>query len=176
VDEEAYGRVTDPERYRTLHDAAGRLVDRLAAEYDVERVDEAEFGDSFARGVQVETVVRLSPRDPSAAPLAVAVTAFPGVLVRFGRWHVEAYPRCGCDACDEQPAELIEDLTDHVEMLVAGDFSESLAQSLLTHAFVGGGWGERRLSRQEADRLGERGAFHWQPWMPRVPRAPTKET
>ena len=53
--------------------------------------------------VDTEATVRLQPSSGTGARLTVAFTTFPGLLVRFGKWHVEAYPSCGCDACDEQP-------------------------------------------------------------------------
>ncbi|WP_229075373.1 DUF6226 family protein [Actinoplanes sp. DH11] len=33
--EEAYGRVTDPERFRVLHDTAHRVLDELVERYEV---------------------------------------------------------------------------------------------------------------------------------------------
>jgi hypothetical protein len=58
--EEAYGRVTNPERYRGLHAAAEALLDRLGAEYVVERVDRGNDD------VGVERQVSLTPSQGDA--------------------------------------------------------------------------------------------------------------
>ncbi len=44
--------------------------------------------------------LRLTPDADGAAQLSFSPTDFPGVAVRFGRWHEETYPAWGCDACD----------------------------------------------------------------------------
>jgi Family of unknown function (DUF6226) len=49
-----------------------------------------------------------------------ALTDFPGVDVRFGAWISAAFPRCGCDACDEQPAEVAVELREFVDALIGG--------------------------------------------------------
>lgn len=156
---DTYGRVTDPDRYRVLHRAAGELLDRLAREFVVERVDD---GDPDG-----DTVVRLSPSVGDGAPLTVEFTAFPGLVVRFGRRHVDAYPRCGCDACDEQPDDLVAELREQVEILVTGGFSESLVrgpEAWITHRFAGRSGGRRLVDGDEAATLGEADHWDWPPW------------
>ena len=73
-----YTRVTDPGRFAVLHEAAERLLDELTEQYTVERRESKEplggTGD-FVR------TVRLIPRMPAAAPLAVAFTDF-----TWSRW------------------------------------------------------------------------------------------
>jgi hypothetical protein len=122
IDPEAYDRVTDPERYRPLHHAADALLDQLAADYVVDRTDTVEDLDE-----DVERVVALSRS--AGAPLVVHFTTFPGIDVRYGRWYRESYPRCGCDACDEDPEDLIEDFESSVESLVGGEFWEEVTRS-----------------------------------------------
>lgn len=142
--EEAYGRVTNPERYRVLHTAARELLDRLATSHDVDREDgDADLDPALTGDIAVEAVVRLRPRSPGAAPLTVAFTSFPGLIVRFGEWTTEALPSCGCDACDEDPEDLVAMFTGLVEALVAGDFTE------------------RRNGEAVAYRLGDREVSHW---------------
>ena len=64
--------------------------------------------------------VKLSPRDPDAAPITVVFTAFPGLHLRFGRWYREPFPDCGCDACDESAEGEIERLNEMVDAVAAG--------------------------------------------------------
>jgi hypothetical protein len=130
VPDEAYGRVTNSERSRVLHTAARELLDRLTAAYAVDRDDGDAALDPALTGrftASVDTVVRLTPRSPDAAPLTVAFTGFPGLGLRFGQWTTEPLPSCGCDACDEDPTELIALFTSNVKALVAGDFTEQIA-------------------------------------------------
>lgn len=54
-------------------------------------------------------------------------TGFPGLAVRCGRWLKFRLPDCGCDTCDEDPAELWQELEERVCALVSGNFSERLS-------------------------------------------------
>ena len=101
--DEAYSRVTNPERFQPLHAAATELLDRLEREFAVERSEVHDADDELARIRLAGTPVRLVPHDPQAAPILVAFTDFPGLHLRFGSWRTEPFPNCGCDACDEMP-------------------------------------------------------------------------
>jgi len=96
---EAYSRVTNPERFRPLHTLMVELIGRLEATFDVEHVEGYGLDSELERVDLARPSVKLVPRDTSAASIAVAFTAFPGLLVRIGRWRIEAFPSCGCDAC-----------------------------------------------------------------------------
>lgn len=127
--EEAYSRVTNPERFMPLHDAALEMLSTLEQRFDVQRAEgygvdeELEF-----RGVRRPTIV-LRPNDPEAASLAVAFTDFPGLNVRFGRWSTEPFPGCGCDACAEDAEGETERLIEMVDVLTAGGFREAVVHS-----------------------------------------------
>lgn len=125
---EAYGRVSNPERYRTLHQRGRDVLDRLTAEFDVERADVTGQESSPLPSDAAAPAVRLTPRDARAGPLAMVFTGFPGLAVRCGRWHRSRLPDCGCDACDEDPGELLEQLEACVSALVSGNFSERLTR------------------------------------------------
>ncbi|HET6529635.1 MAG TPA: DUF6226 family protein [Actinoplanes sp.] len=164
-----YSRVTDPGRYAVLHDAADRLLDELTDRYIVERRESRE----------PLRVVHLIPHAPDAAPLAVAFTGFPGLTLRLGRWYEEALPNCGCDACDEQPDELIADLRRQVSALIEGGLWERVRRG------VTGSWSEARLigtditagcsapldprDARAARRDGFAAAVQWAPWPRRSP-------
>ena len=124
--DEAYSRVTNPERFQPLHDAATELLDRLEREFAVERVEGLDADDELGRESLARHPIKLVPQDPKAAPIVVAFTEFPGVNFRFGSWHTEPFPDCGCDACDEKPDELIEEMTRMVEAVVSGGFREAM--------------------------------------------------
>lgn len=122
--DEAYGRVTNPERYAVLHDAARAEIDRLCATYDVERIDGLDLDPSTRQGWEGSPSTRLVPAG-GGAPLTISLTAFPGVRLRAGHAYRDGFPNCGCDACDEQPDDLIERLTEQIDDIVAGRFAET---------------------------------------------------
>ena len=136
--EEAYSRVTNPERFQPLHGAAAELLDRLEQEFAVERSEVHDPDDELGRGGLVRPLIRLVPHDPQAAPIVVAFTDFPGLRFRFGSWRTEPFPDCGCDACDETADVSIEEMTKMVEAVVSGGFREAMRVPVL----LGDGWQE----------------------------------
>jgi hypothetical protein len=166
MSDDAYGRVTDPERYRPLHDETGELLDRLDRGYDVERTGGAAVDPELANKRPITDLVRLTPRAAGAAPLTVAFTDFPGVLARFGLWRVEAFPHCGCDACDEDPRRLMDTLARQIEILVAGGFSEEVEAGgwAVKFEFHGAHRGRRVLRPEEAARVGGPRRVAWASW------------
>lgn len=132
---EAYSRVTNPERFRPLHSFTVGLISRLEADFDVEHLDGYGLDDELERGDLVRPSIKLLPRDPGAAPIVVAFTAFPGLVVRVGRWRTDTFPSCGCDACDETADGEAARLTQKVDDLTAGRFREAIWVPL-----VGDGW------------------------------------
>ena len=130
--DEAYSRVTDAERFRPLHSATLEMIDRLEADFDVKRVEGYGLDEDLESRVGLERAsVRLTPADPEAAPVTVAFSDFPGLYVRLGRWHVEPFPGCGCDACDESAETEIEQLTELVDCVTAGGFREAVRRPLM---------------------------------------------
>ena len=174
---EDYSRVTDPGRYAVLHRTAERLLDDLAAEYVVERRETKEALDPAGEPVRV---VRLIPRTPAAAPLAIAFTDFPGVILRLGRWYAEALPGCGCDACAEQPDDLVAEMYTQVDALVEGGLWERVRRGVTSS------WSETRLigpsfragrnapldarEARAARRDGFAAPVQWAPWPRRSPK------
>lgn len=154
-----------------LHDAAETMLDDLAGRYVVER---RETKESLGPDCALARVVRLIPRTPAAGPLGVAFTGAPGLTLRLGRWWTETLPACGCDVCDEDPAQLVETLHTQAAALVEGGLWERVRRG------VGGSWFETRLIGigVQADREGplgrpqardaRRGGFaapvRWAPW------------
>ena len=152
--DEAYSRVTNPERFQPLHEAALRLIERLVADFDVEI---AEGYDLRVLGISEDRLARrsitLSPNDPACAPIAVAFTDFPGVRVRFGKWKEEPFPDCGCDACDEDADEEIAYMTELFELVTAGRFLEAVRiPRLLGDGLLGSAFSDPEMPMTEAER------------------------
>jgi len=174
--QEAYGRVTNAERYRILHSAGLALLDRLSDGFVVDRQEGIDADRSLSNDVDTERVVRLVPSADGAGSLTMAFSRFPGLLVRFGEWHVEAYPSCGCDACDEDASALVDSLTDHVNDLVTGQFSESIGKGRKT-------WKSYQFRTESGSSLlnAEKPPLprdvdrHWKPWGLRSPDTPAQE-
>ncbi len=74
-------------------------------------------------------VLNLVPVDPAAAPVAIVLTSFPGLLVRAGRTSSTPIPSCGCDACDETLDDGAVVLADHVEGIVTCGFTERVVRN-----------------------------------------------
>jgi hypothetical protein len=124
---EAYSRVTNPERFASLHDFAAELMDRLELEFDVERTEGSGLDTELEEGCKLaRPSVTLVPRDTGAAPVVIVFSAFPGLRVRFGRWCTSAFPTCRCDACDETVESETERLKSLLDNLTAGRFREAI--------------------------------------------------
>ncbi len=117
------GRVTNPERFAVLHEEVDRLVDELVAEYDVVRTDGVGLDPRVSPDWSGDPAARLEPVG-GGSPLVITRTGFPGVMVGFGHHGHEVFPRCGCDGCDEDPAEERRRLAEVVAEVVAGGRSE----------------------------------------------------
>ena len=172
---EAYERVTDPERFRALHDAAVRLLRRLEATFDVERLEGYDVDRELEESDLARPSVRLLPRSPDAAPIVLAFTAFPGLRVRFGRWRTDAFPTCGCDACDETADDEADRLSGLVDDVTAGRFREAIGLPFLGHTWQelefwsarGRSSSRWRIARSRARqmlRASDRSSFEWKPW------------
>ena len=188
--EEAYGRVTNPERFRVLHSTMLQLLTRLEADFDVQREEGYGLDEELERHfVLARPGVRLTPGDPEAAPLAVAFSDFPGLHLRFGLWWQELLPVCGCDACGDSGEELAERLTRLIEGVTDGRFWECYSPlsnwpgGKIWGSWGGSGHGECSASGLPLQRknwlkrkLGGRTALdspqhrhvNWKPWPRRI--------
>lgn len=124
---EARLRVTDPERFRPLHRLALDLVEHLAADYEVIRTEEFALLPGMVPFDHARLPVTLSPIIPTAAPIAIAFTSFPSLVVRFGRWIGEPFPSCACDVCAETADNEGARLQALVDNVVAGQFREEIS-------------------------------------------------
>lgn len=186
--DEAYSRVTNPERFQPLHAAMLEIIGRLEQDYEVERADGFGLDEELERRQDLaRPSVRLSPKDPGAAPIGVTFTNFPGLYLRLGRWYTEPFPDCGCDACDENAEGEIERLKYMVDDVTAGRFREGIRCPLIS--FIGSAWRETEFwspddgrpsissfKRKPVDVLRAREMsgglrrldLHWKPWPRRL--------
>lgn len=173
---EAYSRVTDPERFATLHDAAEGLLDGLEREFQAQRSEGYGLDPELERASNLlYPSVMLLPRDTGAAPLIIAFSAFPGVRARFGRWYVVAFPTCGCDACDERAESETERLRSLIDNMTAGRFREAIRVDADGTAWkesefwsnVGRCAEELRLDQAQTRKLlaeADQRSYEWGPW------------
>jgi hypothetical protein len=176
-DPEAYSRVTNPERFLSLHTSALALLDRLILEYDVIRTDAFTFMPNMTPFDQARPPVTLTPTAPEAASVAIAFTTFPSLIVRYGKWSAMTFPNCGCDACAAAAEREEERLEELVGDVVAGRFREELHIPLFGSPGVRWSFGDiaraghlseggHNMSRDQARILNTGGPrqIHWQPW------------
>jgi hypothetical protein len=168
---EAYSRVTEPERFAPLHEFADQLIIRLAERFDVDagKVIDADL----EHGGIARASIRLVPRSEDAAPITFTFTPFPGLRARFGHWYTEAFPSCGCDACDENAEDLTHRLGALVEDVTAGRFREASPRPAVGDEWYseasGSGWsGGTHVARARAEQALEvtngETSFEWAPW------------
>ena len=176
---EAYSRITNPERFAPLHDAALAHLERLQQRFDVERVEGYRLDQELEKAGLTRPSIRLTPADPRAAPIVVAFTSFPAVIMRCGLLLVLGFPECGCDACDETPEGELQRLAEVMDDVVGGRFRESIRIPFLGDAEQQ--WELRSSTRQtrsgvriarsraRAFARGRSRTFEWSPWPLRNP-------
>ena len=174
---EAYSRVTNPERFASLHDSAAGLLHRLEREFETERREAYGLDPELEHDCNLSCPsVALLPCDVGAAPLIIAFSDFPGLRVRFGRWYVVAFPTCGCDACDETAESETKRLRSLIDDMTAGRFREAIrvradGTAWKESEFCSTGGRrcpeELRLDQSQTRKLldgGDRSSYEWGPW------------
>jgi hypothetical protein len=146
-----YGRVTNPERYRVLHAIARELADELERTYDVSRSDTG-------------TEILFTADSDTAADLTLTLTDFPGVTLQAGHALREAFPSCGCDACDDDPDYECTRLRETVASVVREHFRETLRDDWISSELGAYGRKGQRVSREQAAALGGDFDVLWAPW------------
>ena len=161
---DAYGRVTNPERYIVVQAATDVLVKRLAQTYQV-RLGEPDPDPDLVARLRALRTVRLDPDNSGAGPLLCTFTAFPGVVLSICGGYQCAYPSCGCDGCNEVPDRVIGDLTETVETYVQGGLSESVSGH--TYSFRIGGLSGTVVIAEDDPRRALPAYRSWKAWEPR---------
>jgi hypothetical protein len=125
--EDAYSRTENLDRFEPLHTVARALIDWLIATFDVTVERNERVAADFGRQLRsLEAAVRITPRDPLAAPLTFGFTSFPGVVLHIGALVDSTFPACGCDACDDDMLWLVDQLEWTVWVVVTGGASERI--------------------------------------------------
>lgn len=172
--DDAYGRVTNPQRFAPLIPATNQLISDLERQFEV-TVTRGPAAPWKSSTVQVIETVQITPVRPDQAPLAITFTSFPGLSLHAGAWKDIALPACGCDACDEDAEGELRDLAKYSEALTSGEFCERITgriQPVLTHSWKGKAWsssGTVTLSRSRAAKLRAQtvqppDSGQWRPW------------
>jgi len=178
---DAYGRATNPERFFPLIDFAVDRLRQMEKMFEVRRSD--EFVVSGLLGLQpfvsLRTPICLTPHSRDAAPIMVAFTPLPSLVVRCGHWFSEPFASCVCDACAATVEQESERLADLFDALVTGRFRERLdvpffGQASVSHVIesAGGRRGNRRVvSPAQAREMlaGRARVADWAPWQKREP-------
>ena len=171
---ESYSRVTHAARFEGLHRVALERMKQLESQFSVRRIEPYVQDSDLVHAQSARPTLRLEPTDSAAAPITVAFTTFPGILVRAGRWTMHAFPSCGCDACAETMEGEGQRFLEVVDNVVAGRFRESISipwlraakqewQLWSPHGSSGGG---RSLERRRARELvgGGTRSIDWKAW------------
>lgn len=184
--ERTYSLTRHPERFAPLIDVARALAEHLERTYDVDvHLTEGLPDDApdalrrYEHGqVRIARAVTLVPRHHLSAPLVIAETTFPSVVVAMGAAGLESSPPCGCDACDEDLTYCAEELEHLVFAVVEGRYQERYSWSEGIEISMVGEWGARASTTPrhaatkedlEAVKLSqrERHGARWMPWPPR---------
>lgn len=115
--QDAYSRCVHPERFAPIRQVGEALVDHLRSAHDV------DVAESIDAGVRT---LRLRPNGGQGAPmtLTVSLDGVSAVTLHAGHRFEARWPDCGCDACDEDVADLLDDLESTVLAVAAGRLSE----------------------------------------------------
>lgn len=117
--QDTYSVVTHPKRFAPVVAVARALITHLVDSYDVTVTVDGER-------------TTLDP-GPDRARLVFAISEDePSVRVDAGVWSMQAFPFCGCDACDDDVEALVSDMEQYVFAVVAGGLSEVLSRAEVT--------------------------------------------
>ncbi len=129
--EDSYSVDEHPERFAPLHAVADALIAHLVTTYAVDVEEGAHVAADFRHPTPADAVVRavrFTPRHEASASMTVLFTAYPGVRVRAGMFFEEAFPSCGCDACDETWDAAAEELEQQVLSIAGGGLTEKVGK------------------------------------------------
>lgn len=100
---DAYEVTSNLDRFAPLHLVAWALVDSLVRDHHVVVSEGQDLVRTLEPGLpDFVRLVRVASEEPRRGrSMTIAFTAFPGVMVYRGATFLEAFPACGCDACDD---------------------------------------------------------------------------
>lgn len=125
--EESYSVLRNAERFQPLHAVATALIEHLGERYSIEQREDPDLEEHWrSRGAEVLGSTVLVPVGGDGAPLSFLATGLPGLIVGAGRFYQELFPRCGCEACDEEWEGCADDLERLVFAVAEGRFTEKV--------------------------------------------------
>lgn len=166
--EEDYSRVTDPGRYRIVHERARVWTQVLGVcpGVHVERLPpgpldaDGHLGD-FDRGVRItsdregtlpllllERDARLTGEPDDSPTLAVLHLAVVEPTVSLG-----FHPDCGCDACDSGSQDLLRAIDELIAAVVGGPFVALRGRGWQSDWHPGGGSSQSKGRRSDHDKM-----------------------
>jgi hypothetical protein len=173
--DDAYSRVSNPERFAPLQTIADALIEHLRASYRADIVASAKSLTTFG----TKKLITVTPERADAAPLKFRFSDFPGVQIRAGVRYGAAFPPCGCDACDETWQHVADEMEGLVFAVTDGTFSERIslprdAIATVQYRIKTQGGASRSgvmhsvepdsALREDAARLNALPGGAWQPW------------
>ena len=172
--DDSYSRVSNPKRFAPLQDIADALIEHLRLTYLTDVAALEHLTPDTAK------LIAVTPEHLDAAPLVFRFTNFPGVEIRAGVRYREAFPFCGCDACDETWGDAAGKMERLVFAVSDGRFSERVVfakgdSATVEHRVESAGQGGRAGSiqhgvqvdselRADAARLDRLPNGRWQAW------------
>ena len=172
--DDSYSRVSNPKRFAPLQNIADALIEHLRLTY---LTDVAALEHSMP---DTAKLIAVTPEHLDAAPLVFRFTSFPGVEIRAGVRYREAFPFCGCDACDETWGDAADEMERLVFAVSDGRFGERIVlangdSARVEHRVESAGQGGRAGStahgvqvdpelRAHAARLDRLPNGRWQAW------------
>ena len=101
--DDAYSRVTEPERFAPLHGWALEAVARLQTEYEVTLDEDGVTDADLERSPLSRPLMKLTPIQDSSPPITIAFTDFPGLGVRMGRLLQRLGAKAGLQRVGQPP-------------------------------------------------------------------------
>lgn len=125
--EQAYEVTSNLDRFAPLHLVAAALVDSLVRDRHVVVSEGHDLVRTLEPGLpDFVRLVRLDPEGTNpGTSMTIVFTSFPGVMIYRSAKFVEAFPACGCDACDDSVGHLTSRLEERVLALANGELGWS---------------------------------------------------
>ena len=160
-DDDAYSRVTNPERWRLIGARADAWTHTLT-ELGLARVDESTnvewVSERLASNLRGRTDL-IVPTTPGAlclvfARLSVEDAPDAGVVVGVGNPAelLVMVPDCGCDACDSGSADALEELDEHIINVVGGTYRR-LSRGSKSVTATQNGWHTMGMNSRQVKRM-----------------------
>jgi hypothetical protein len=162
--EDTYTVVSHPERFAPLLVVAQALIEHLAGTYQV-IVEQTRTGGG-------RSVTLVPGAGAATMRFDLASPNHPAVRVRAGLASDHWFPDCGCDACDPDILDVIDELESYVFAVVQGRLFERIEGKWLREELPGG-WSRQKITdrtaRRELKARAKSLPDRWSAWPRRLP-------